>query len=455
MKEISALFYFFYMLLCCSLFLSIDSDYLSYYLFFPVVWFLSFVFLKKINNMTVDWFSIDVIFVFMFFLIHFGYLFCYELGYVDYEEEVFWSSLHMNSTILLATGAISSYLCGFSIISPKTEYNAMVFYSRYDDYLWFFGKVMLFIVLAMFWLPILSILNLAISDYSSLIQVGTLSSIGKLYWLGQYLAVFALFFIFYFSFKYKIKNSLFFYLGLFYVVSYFLIGDRGGFLFYVVIPVVLYHYLCKQINIKKMSIYILLILFLSALVGVSRVSSTYNPIEAYKLYQEADKKNNPIVEALSEFGKSIKTVNIVVANFPERYDYLYGKSYLDSFLIVFPSVFSTRTSQGVDVWVTETFFGKNTYGRGGSMLMESYSNFGLYGSMIFFNLLGMLSGYLYKKIKKSPSLLVMLVYVSFAAVICIWMRNTSGYVFRTMIWTVTIYYLVIAAARLKKSEFKN
>ena len=456
MKNIVVILYLFFTFLCIFFYSFANGEYNSFFLIFPLVLLFLFILLKNISNKVVDWFSIDVIFLGVFYLIHFGYLFSYELGYVDYDNEVFWSSIDMNATILLSTGVVASYLLGFSIISPKTEYNPLVFNNNHDKSLWVFSKSMLVIVFLMFWLPILSILSLALIDYSNLIQVGTLSSIGKLYWVGQYLAVFPLFFIFYLSFKYSKKLNIFLYLGFFYIFSYFFIGDRGGFLFYIIIPVVLYHYIFKKIKMKKMGGYILLILFLSSLVSISRVSSTYNPIEAYKLYQENENKGNPIVEAVSEFGQSIKTVNIVVANFPDEYSYWYGKSYIDSLLIVFPSISETRTSQGIDMWLTENFFGKYTHGRGGSMLMESFANFGLLGSIIFFNLLGIISAYLYKKTKTSENLLTLLVYVSFIAVICIWMRNTSSYLFRTMVWTVFLYYVVIIIApKLPRVGFKK
>lgn len=443
MKEIASFFYLSYTLLCSILFFTVSGEYESVYIILPVLLYLIFVFFKWNINKNTDWFSLDMIFMGLFYLIHFGYLFSFELDLVEYDTEVFWSSLHMNSTIILASAAASSYLTGFSLISPKTEYASLNFYHKSEESIWLISKFLLLLVILMFWMPILSIINLALSDYTNLIRVGELSSIGKLYWVGQYLAVFALSMIFLGFFKYRKLNSIFFYLAIFYILCYFIIGDRGGFLYYVIIPLIACHYFYKKIQITKIGLAILLVLLCSSVISVSRVSSTYNPIEAYKLYKEVEHKDNPIIEAFSEFGTSVKTVNIMIANVPNQYDYWYGKSYLDSILIIFPSLFSTRSSQGIDVWLTETFFGKHTYGRGGSMLMESYGNFGFLGSLIFFNLLGLLSAYLYRNIKSNNSLLYFIFYLAFAASICIWMRNTSSYLFRTLAWTVLLYYMII------------
>lgn len=443
MKEIASFFYLFYTLFCCILFFTVSGEYNSTYIILPVFLCFIFILFKWNVNKDTDWFSLDMVFVGLFYLIHFGYLFCFELGLVEYDTEVFWSSLHMNSTVILASAAVSSYLTGFSLISPKTEYSNLNFYHKNEESIWLISKILLIIVILMFWMPILSIINLALSDYTNLIRVGELSSIGKLYWVGQYLAIFALSMIFLGFFKYKRLNSIFFYLAIFYILCYFLIGDRGGFLYYVIIPLIAYHYFYKKIQIKKIGVAIILILLCSSVISVSRVSSTYNPIDAYKLYKESEHKDNPLIEAFSEFGTSVKTVNIMLANVPNQYDYWYGKSYLDSMLIIFPSLFSTRSSQGIDVWLTETFFGKYTYGRGGSMLMESYGNFGFLGSLLFFNLLGLVSAYLYRNIKSNNSLLYFIFYLAFVASICIWMRNTSSYLFRTLAWTVLLYYIII------------
>ena len=37
----------------------------------------------------------------------------------------------------------------------------------------------------------------------------------------------------------------------FYIFCYLAIGDRGGFLYFVVIPLIAYHYLYKKIEIKR------------------------------------------------------------------------------------------------------------------------------------------------------------------------------------------------------------
>src|SRR5690606_3602798 len=147
---------------------------------------ISFIIFKKINNKNTDWFSLDSIFVFLFYLIHFGYLFTYYMGFSKYDDEVFWNPNYMNATVLLASSVVSSYLFGFYLISPKTEYKSLSFYHTKEEHLLVFAKILMILVFIMFWLPIFSIIELAIASYDNLIRVGELSPIGKLYWVGQY-----------------------------------------------------------------------------------------------------------------------------------------------------------------------------------------------------------------------------------------------------------------------------
>lgn len=418
--------------------------------------FLLFFLFKKINNKDVDWFSIDSIFVVMFYLFHFGYLYLYAFGLKDYDDEVFWDSRYIYKSIHLLTICCSSFLLGFFVLSQKTNLSKKNIEFKNINGVYFLSKILILIVFLMFWLPLLSIASIAFSDYEALISVGELSPIGKLYWIGQYLGVAAL--ALYYLCKANLNKNFFdgFFslIPFFYIIGYFIIGDRGGFLFYAIIPLVIYNLFYRKINIKKSLLLGLFILFFSAVIATSRVESNYNFINAVSSYQDK-KENNILVESISEFGKSFKTIPIIMSYIPQQYDYWYGKSYLEAFLITFPSLFNTRTSASISAWLTETAFGKDTYGRGGSITMESYGNFGVLGSIPFFIFLGALSGYLYKKYCYSSSLIYAISYVALVSSLCLWMRNSSNVVFRTVIWAILICWLFMALSRYLPYAIRN
>lgn len=403
-----------------------------------------FVFKILINGKEVDWFSIDTIFVVMFSLFHYSYLILYSLGWVDYNNEVFWNSNIFYQSLYFSNMCMIGFVLGFSLFGYQTRIHKINLNFDYRYSLNTLSKFLFIIVFLMFWLPIISIFNLAVNDYKVLISVGEISPIGKLYWVGQYLAVCALS-LYYATKDYnkKFLHSFFDYLVLFYIFGYLVIGDRGGFILYMIIPLIIYNDCYKKINILKSLFFTITLLSISAVIAVARNYSVYNPLEAILLYNDS-KELNPVISALAEFGASFKTLTLIMSYIPNHYDYWYGKSYIDSFLLTFPNFGEARKSTSVATWLTETAFGKDSYGRGGSIAMESFANFGVIGSVLFFCSLGVISAKLYKIYKNSKKLIHIVMYLSFISILCLWMRNTSVMLFRTIIWSVLITYFFIA-----------
>ncbi|MGR3899680.1 oligosaccharide repeat unit polymerase [Psychrobacter sp. 1176_08] len=421
---------------------------LSFFNLFPSLLLLIIYLLSKIvNKKSIDWTAIDNIFIVLFYVFHFSYIYLYFLDMSEYDSEVFWDSRYIYQSIYFLTIAASSFLIGFNIIVKdisliSKDNNNFNYKSLYDV-----SKFFIIFAFLSFWLPIVSIISLAFSDYKSLISVGAISPIGKLYWIGQYVGVGALA-IYYIS-RVKINKPLIggisSYFAIAYILGYLVIGDRGGFIFYAVIPLIIYNIFYKKINLLKGVVIGVSVLSVSSILAVSRVNSIYNPIKAYEAYSKTA-SNNIIVSALEEFGKSFKTIPLIMSYIPEQYDYWYGKSYYESLLIIFPNLFGNRVSESISTWLTETAFGKDTYGRGGSILMESYGNFGLYGSVLFFIILGLISGKLYNKYKYSSNIYWMIAYIAFVASLCMWMRNSSAVVLRTVIWSLLMVWIAIHIA---------
>ena len=402
---------------------------------------------KILKGKNVDWTAIDNVFFILFYTFHFSYIYLYFLGMSDYDSEVFWDGRYIYPSIYLLTIAVSSFLIGFNLIVKDISLSRSIYIDFNYSELYTISKFFILLVLAFFWLPILSIISLAFSDYKSLISVGALSPIGKLYWVGQYMAVGSL--AAYYISRVKLNKPLIggfsSYLAIFYILSYLIIGDRGGFMFYAIIPLIVYNLFYKKINLLKGLILGVIVLSISSILAVSRVNSIYNPLDAYEAYSKVS-SNNIVVGALEEFGKSFKTIPMIMSYIPEQYDYWYGKSYFDSLMIALPSLFETRTSESIAAWLTETAFGKDTYGRGGSILMESYGNFGLFGSVLFFIVLGLLSGKLYNNYKYSSNIYWVIAYIAFVASLCMWMRNSSTVVSRTVIWSLLMVWFAIHIA---------
>src|SRR5690606_6929244 len=139
------------------------------------------------------------------------------------------------------------------------------------------------------------------------------------------------------------------------------------------------------ISLRKVAFFAIALLVLSSVIAAGRSQSIMNPLDMLLYYMEGGSGSSSIIDALNEFGISIKTVVISIYLVPSKYDFWYGSSFIDSFLIVFPNFFSHRVSSGIGVFVTEAAFGPidSTHGRGGSIAMEAYLNFWYFGVLLF------------------------------------------------------------------------
>lgn len=391
-------------------------------------------------------------FVGFFCLFHFSYYFLYSIGMAPYDNEVFYIPT-------LTPGAV--YFCIICILLFIISYRA--FPTRTSDLnqpkpspdkaktaeMYTLSKYLMAFAILLFWLPIISISHLAFSNYNALIAVGSLSPIGKLFPLAQYIGYCA--FSLYFPLKsqtgrsfYSGKSSL---MPLAFMFGYLFIGDRGGFISLTIIYVFAYSLFHKKISFKAILISIFSLLTISSFTAAARVESIFNPLSIARYYLESG-KSHPIIQALTEFGASLKTVVVAMAYIPNNYDHWNGKSFLDSLMVVLPNFLGNRQSSGPDVFITEIAFGPidSTYGRGGSIAMEAYLNFGYAGSLLFI-IYGIYMKYVYMSAISKRTVFSYMLFFSTLAAFAMWMRNTSSVSFRIVIWSIVILWAISAVTK--------
>lgn len=387
----------------------------------------------------------ESIFVSLFSLCHFSYVIFYFLGMAEYDKEVFWNPYGVNNAVIFSLMCVICYILSFRLTTlnliESVPKNGVCDYKFYEE-IRKVSTLLIVVCILFFWIPLFSLGLKAFSDYKILISVGMLSSIGKFYWLGQYISYVVIALYFYSSYKsnLNIKYSVGYYFIIFYILGYLFIGDRGTFISLLFLYIFGMNFFSEKIQYKRVLVSFVIIIIISTVLSVTRVESIYNPIDMLEVYLSSDKANNPIVDAFIEFGVSIKTVNIAMTLIPNDYDYWYGHSLIDSFLIALPNIFGTRVSSGnLGAWVTEVAFGtlSNTYGRGGSIAMEAYVNFGYFGVLLF-SFLGWISGITYKKFINEPSLFNTIFTMMLISALSIWVRNTSSVSFRIVIWGLFI-----------------
>jgi oligosaccharide repeat unit polymerase len=405
------------------------------------------ILIYNLNKGTFNPLSPDIIFYFLFLLFHFGYIILYYFGLIDtYNNEIFYNAATFSNSVYFLIACLSSFLIGYILFFNKL--GTLVFNNKfYDvinvDRIYFLSKFFIIFSLILFWVPILSLGFVVFIDYSLVNRIGELSAFGKFFWVGQIFSVFSIsiYYISKFSLKKKFISDLFSLLPLLYILGFLLIGQRAYVLYYLVVVMSAYQFFYKKINFPK------LILFSVCVLSVSRVESVYNPIEAYALYSQ-NKENNPVVSSISEFGSTFKTIPIIMTYIPDYYSYLNGSTLYSSLKIALPNFGSARESNNLATWLTETAFGDNTWGRGGSIAMEAYGNFGIIGSQFFFLVLGIIFALSYNRLYENKKFYHVLFYFLILAAVCLWMRNTSTFVFRIVIWGSLAYFLCLFICKL-------
>lgn len=397
-------------------------------------------------------FNPESFFVFFFSIFHFSYLVLYAFGLAEYEAEVFYDKLSLENAVNYSLACIVVFICTYRIVAlrrasflDKNMATKPALSIQKGRAIHLASKVLLLCAFSMFWLPVIPVVGIVFSDYRSLISIGEISPLGRLFWLGQYVGYCSI--ALYLASKSIINESLFkgwgFYLLVAYVASYLLTGDRGGFISYFSIIFFYYTYIEKRITLIKAAAIIGVLLAASAIVAIGRVESVFNPLEMIDLYSRSGKQS-PLVEALSEFGLSIKTVVIAMYYVPDRYPYWFGASFVDSILIAIPNLFGARVSSGLGVFVTEVAFGPIalTYGRGGSIAMESYLNFGFFGIFLF-SLYAFYLRKVFAAFSMGNGIVSSVVFYSSIGAFALWMRNTSEVTFRIVLWSAAVSFVIL------------
>ncbi|WP_431803275.1 O-antigen polymerase [Halobacillus andaensis] len=179
-------------------------------------------------------------------------------------------------------------------------------------------------------------------------------------------------------------------------------GDRDVFLRLLVVSFILINVL--YINLSKLKLVILssIMIFLVPLlhyiknVGVS--GST-----------KFTSNSNILIDVLSQEFDSASSNFMTLLENKNGWGFLWGETLWWDFKRVFLSSFPNITSTSPTVWFNNNFYPnivEKGGGRGFSLVAEGYLNFGVFGSFLWFLLLGLFIRYLYKKAMNNILLLI-------------------------------------------------
>jgi oligosaccharide repeat unit polymerase len=409
-----------------------------------------------------DFLEPDSLFFMVFYVFHFPYILLYMAGLSGYDKEVFYNPDTVPTAVYFCLFCLIVFLAGYGHPFGSRQQSKPVDNRVTLERTMLFSKILIAICLLFFWVPLLVLGNAVFSDYTLLIDVGAASYLGRLFWLGQYLGVagLAVYSVCSGLLYKKFMSGPFKFVAIFYVLSFLIIGDRGGFVYMAVIPVIAFNLFQKKISGRVFASLLLAFMLVIPIIAYSRTRSIYNPFQMFRSYSEGSSESL-FVSALNELGTTIKTVSITMHFVPDRYEYWWGSSYLYSMSLVVPNVQGMRTSSGSPgAWLTETAFGdlSKTHGRGGSIAMEAYRNFGPVLGLGVFLLLGIAVKKAYGYLLRKPGVISGVAYFSIISSVVLWVRNDSALAPRTILWSVAIAMAVTLITRMaqnKRIRFKR
>jgi oligosaccharide repeat unit polymerase len=414
-----------------------------------------------------NWLTPDTLFMMVFSVFHFGYIIPFAFNAVKYDAEVFWQPSVVMQATYYCFSCLLVFLIGHEVGGVFNSRRLGRAQSMVNAGPVLLGSRILIVVsIVFFWGSLAAVgITRVLTDYELLQVVGIESPWGRLYWSAYGIGLVGIAFYCASSglmYRKALNGPLFRLLVLAFIFGILMLGDRGGFMYFIVVPILAFHYFHRRIRSYEVLFGIIALFFVMNVLAITRTTVLLDLKSIAQEYSEKRNANdNPVFDTFIEFGESLKTVVIAIELVPARHHFWMGESYFRSLTIAVPNIIPghIRTANAsVDTWLTETAFGslKHTYGRGGSIAMEAYMNFGVAGGVVTFFVLGFSCRWLYERFLHAPSIENVAVLFGCMSALLVWVRNTSQDPFRTILWVVGAACLSkLASHRTAKVQWKQ
>jgi hypothetical protein len=413
-----------------------------------VIWFVN----KLLGEKPQNWLSPDVVFVLMFSVFHFSYIVYYAFGLVMYDQEVFFNPEKAPNAVFFSQCCLAVFLVAYELAGALYPSHRSAAQLTPCDRRIIPASQAIVLVAIIFMLTAMASVGIGrlMQDYTLMTEIGY-TPLGRFFWVAHSLGVVGL--VLHcaasgLTRRRAMSGLLFPVLALGFIVFVLLLGDRGGFIQVAIIPVVAFYYFQRKIRWRWAAGMGLALMFAMGVVGAARTRVTLDVrgmLQEYQV-QAARAEYDFVSRTLIEFGFSLKTVVIAMDLVPEEYPYWLGRSHLDGLQYVVPNVIPglVRGGRGLVAWLNEEAFGSMrwTHGRGGSIAMEAYVNFGFLGGALWFIVVGLLYRILYERFLARPNFLRAVLLLAGIVCLMLWVRNSSALVPRLLMWPLLAAWIL-------------
>ncbi|KWW14056.1 hypothetical protein AS888_00550 [Peribacillus simplex] len=257
------------------------------------------------------------------------------------------------------------------------------------------------------------------------------------------------------NYKKNVKNTVYFIFGM-YVLIGIITGDRGEWIYKLLILVWMSHTINRKLTFKYIIKYLILgIVFLyliSAIVSLRNTGITFDGF-----IESLSSENNFLISTVFEMGHSMRPTLVLVKGGWDIFPY--GNTYVFALL----GIISERVISIFDIpyitlssWFSQTYLGIS-YGAGFSIIAEALLNFGPFVAPLILLLLGyIITSAIYVEtvnFKEDP--LRIFFAVTTASVCISIVRNTIQGTLKSWFYTTVIIYLLVLLYRSFKYSYRR
>ena len=408
----------------------------------------------------VNWFVVDIMFIFTFLIVHFFYVFYWLIGRIDGSIKIWRNETRVTYGTTVALSGLLAFIIGFNLVKEKWSCvqisnnlnDAVVRRWRLVGTVMFLAGVTLSVVFA---LVVGS--EFFEGEYSGGTVGGYLSNVIS---IGLRMLLDVGFLVLTIAAalrtgKWKIGLIPKLFLA-FFVVYLMILGHRSVMVIMLLLLGAAYSEYVKYISLKKLLLGLLAGMFLMGVIQVTRAAKERSFSAFVKTIGEQSEEIS-WESGLLNLGWSVQTLYVAVDEIPSHFNYFHGKLKVSELLGIIP--FGRKLVPFWDIqflnssyFFTWIVYGNFESGAGSTIIADIYPDFGYSGVIIIMFLIGMLCKYVQQKARGSGSFVWGVANACMLATMVLITRNNVLNLIRGVLWPVLLVVFVGLIMGITKSS---
>ncbi len=404
---------------------------------------------KATGTRPVNWLSVEVVALAMFWIVHFIYPLFWVLGWVESRDDIWFDTSIVCKANGMAVCGLGAFAAGYNFIADR--YQQVRWENQLDPVSlkkWQYAGTGVFLLGAMTASTFLLLVGPQLFEGGySVSWWGYVPKIVFLLTVNFLTLGFCLMTLSATQLTGKWKIGIVPKIALLIILAFmFVMGYRSLMLRLLVIVAAGYSEFVKRVSFKAMALVVLLALFLMAVGGVARESPRRTLSSFIDTAMDQSSKIT-ISRGVLELGSSVRTLYKAVEVVPDQHDYFMGKLKVEEVASVVPfgnKLLETLGFQSVNSaqFLTLAIYGDLQTGVGSSVFADVYLDFGFVGMILGMILLGWFCKYVQQRSRSSGALTWCIAYTNLIAIMPHIARGSVLTLVREVLWPVALFLVI-------------